>query len=342
MAGPYVYDRVLETTTTTGTGTLTLAGAVTGYQSFGAVGNTNTCMFTTYEVDADGNADGDWEVAEGAYTLSGTTLARTTILASSNAGAAVNFAAGTKRVALVVPGAFASRFLHPTAAYSSLAAYQAGRVAFPSDGLSVLRDTGSALAPWGPIWPLTDPTAQSFAWINQGGATVASGKGAIFLQSATVADEVRVQKKAAPSTPYTITAAFIPLYQNIAVPNCGLCHRQSSDGKLTLLRYIATNNGSYAPVACDVSNYTGPSAGYSATPAATPLLFTGGLVWQRIGDNGTNRTYDVSFDGVNWSNLYTVTRTTFLTADEVGFYLNNANGGFALPASVSLVSWKEG
>ena len=37
-----VYDRVQETTTTTGTGSVTLLGAVTGYQTFAVVGNSNT------------------------------------------------------------------------------------------------------------------------------------------------------------------------------------------------------------------------------------------------------------------------------------------------------------
>lgn len=86
-------DRVKETTTTTGTGTVTLAGAVTGFQSFSAIGNGNT----TYYVIA-GQTGGEWEVGLGTYTAAGTTLSRDTVLASSNAGALVNFSAGTKDV----------------------------------------------------------------------------------------------------------------------------------------------------------------------------------------------------------------------------------------------------
>ena len=86
-------DRVQETTTTTGTGTLTLGGAVTGYQSFSAIGNANTTYYTIY---ASGGSE--WEVGIGTYTASGTTLSRTTVLASSNSGSLVNFSAGTKNV----------------------------------------------------------------------------------------------------------------------------------------------------------------------------------------------------------------------------------------------------
>ena len=91
-----VKDRVKETTTTTGTGTITLAGAASGFQAFSVIGDGNT----TYYTIAGGS---EFEVGVGTYTLSGTTLSRTTILESSNAGAAVNFSAGTKDVFVTYP-----------------------------------------------------------------------------------------------------------------------------------------------------------------------------------------------------------------------------------------------
>ena len=94
-------DRVKETTTTTGTGTVTLLGASTGFQSFSAIGNTNT---TYYTIAAQTGTE--WEVGIGTYTSSGTTLARTTVISSSNAGALVNFSAGTKDVFVTYPAEF--------------------------------------------------------------------------------------------------------------------------------------------------------------------------------------------------------------------------------------------
>ena len=91
-----VKDRVKETTTTTGTGTYTLAGAVTGFETFGSVGNSNT----TYYCCTDGT---NFEVGIGTYTSSGTTLARTTILQSSNSDSAVNWSAGTRTIFCTYP-----------------------------------------------------------------------------------------------------------------------------------------------------------------------------------------------------------------------------------------------
>lgn len=91
-------DRVQETSTTSGTGTLTLLGAVTGFQSFAAVGNGNTTYYTIYE-----QGTNNWEVGIGTYTSSGTTLARNTVIASSNSGSLVNFGTALKNVFVDMP-----------------------------------------------------------------------------------------------------------------------------------------------------------------------------------------------------------------------------------------------
>jgi len=89
-------DRVKETTSTTGTGTYTLAGAVAGFEAFSSVGDGNT----TYYACTDGT---DFEVGIGTYTSSGTTLARTTILQSSNSDSAVSWSSGTRTIFCTQP-----------------------------------------------------------------------------------------------------------------------------------------------------------------------------------------------------------------------------------------------
>ena len=91
-------DRAKETTTVVGTGTATLLGAVTSYQSLAGVGNGNTTYYCIVD-----QAGANWEVGIGTYTASGTTLARTTVLASSNAGALVVFTTGVKDVFVTYP-----------------------------------------------------------------------------------------------------------------------------------------------------------------------------------------------------------------------------------------------
>ena len=92
-----VHDRVKETSTTTGTGTFTLAGAVTGFLTFSsAVGNTNTTYYAIVH-----SANSEFEVGLG--TVAAGTLARTTVITSSNSDSAVDFSAGTKNVFCTLP-----------------------------------------------------------------------------------------------------------------------------------------------------------------------------------------------------------------------------------------------
>lgn len=92
--------RVKETTDTTGTGTYTLGGAFGGFQTFlaGLVDYGSTTMYCC----TDGT---DWEIGVGTLEIGGAadTLARTSVLASSNSGSAVNWTAGEKAIFCILP-----------------------------------------------------------------------------------------------------------------------------------------------------------------------------------------------------------------------------------------------
>lgn len=171
-------DRVKDTTTTTGTGSVTLSGtAPTGFRNFASVmANSDTCFYCI-----EGGAE--WEVGLGTYVSATPALARTTVLSSSNAGAAVNFGAGTKNVfitiaadRLVIPEVTAD----PPAPASGILLY-----AKPQAGRRVPRFIGpsgldSAVQPclWGNAVTL---------WLPGTGTTAAIAFGVSWTVSATQA-----------------------------------------------------------------------------------------------------------------------------------------------------------
>ena len=94
-----INDRVKETTTTTGTGAVSLAGAVTGFETFAAgVGNSNTTYYCIAHQTA-----AEFEVGLGTLDGDSSDLTRTTVISSSNSDSAVDFAAGTKDVFCTIP-----------------------------------------------------------------------------------------------------------------------------------------------------------------------------------------------------------------------------------------------
>lgn len=97
---PAPSDLVHQTTTSTGTGNLTLS-SVNGKRTFATAYPAGTANECDYYVSNQGAAE--WE--RGTGHVSAGALVRDTVLASSNAGAAVNFSAGTKDVTNDVPAA---------------------------------------------------------------------------------------------------------------------------------------------------------------------------------------------------------------------------------------------
>jgi hypothetical protein len=159
-----IADRVRETTTTSGTGTLTLAGPYSGFQAFSVIGNGNTTYYAI--IDAQ---NGAWEVGIGAYTTSGNTLSRATVLASSNAGSLVNFGAGTKDVILTQP---ARRSVLVQEGGSGLLT---GVAAFTANGVPYANSTST----------LTTGSALTFDGAGFGVGGNASGGVRIYTRTAT-------------------------------------------------------------------------------------------------------------------------------------------------------------
>lgn len=95
-------SNVGETSTTSGTGPLSLSGAITGMIRFNAIPGVavnDTVPYSVFSVDGSGNRTAEWEIGIGTYSAANT-LTRTTVLGSSNAGAAVSFSGATLYVFL--------------------------------------------------------------------------------------------------------------------------------------------------------------------------------------------------------------------------------------------------
>lgn len=340
MAGKKIGDRVKETTTTTGTGTLSLGGAVSGkFQTFVAgVGDAAVTLYAMEHQSAD-----EWEVGVGTVTdATPDTLSRTTILASSNAGAAVNLSAGTKHVWSNVPAAFAAKYLNQTDTFANLEAGQDGQLLLPSDGFGIYRVPSGVnkYRLWGPAFPLCDPQEQTWAWVNQGTATVTTTNGGVHLHELTAeasAFQWRIRKKSVPSHPYTVTFGFMPELHYSQYSIAGVLWRDNS-GNLVVFGIRNDSSG----LNFDLNKFTSPTAFSASYIGATGAysLFSGGcpLIFVRLEDNSTNRIVSASRDGQNWIAVHSVSRTDFMTATEVGFGVS----AFSQVSGMTLLHYQEG
>lgn len=211
-----------------------------------------------------------------------------------------------------------------------------GDLYLPNNGFYVQRYSGSVWSPWGPIFPMTPPVSGDFAWDNQGSSTLDTTNGGIYISSpAASGNALHLRVKTAPSTPYTITMAFLPFMSNTNTMALGMCFRQSSDGKIVNLY----QNHLQASGVEKWTTSTSFSAAYADLGNIQPLRH--GLSWMRITDNGTNRICALSQDGQHWYDVHTVGRTDFLTADQVGFFVCGINATTTLFCSMTVLSWKQ-
>ncbi len=335
MAIPF-FDRVKETTTTTGTGTLTLLGAATNFQPFSVVGDGNQ---TYYAIED--SANDAWEVGIGTYTLSGTTLSRDTVLASSNGGSIVTLGAGTKDVFLPLPADIASAIL-PKSDISSVNSLpgspNTGDVAFTNDSLYVCRYNGTGWDRFGGAIHTNffDPNLITWSWVNQDTATVDSTNGYIYLQCVAGAGvhSINMRVKAVPTAPYTIDIAltWVGNCKNNVYTFAGLVWRNSGSGQLITLTMRGDGPFFMYDHWTDEHNYGGNLfSGNALFYAGMPMF------WVRLTDDTVNRKVYISKDGYHWEEFFSEGSGSFITPDQVGFWVDNYNADGAM----MLHSWHE-
>ena len=235
------------------------------------------------------------------------------------------------------------------AAYDAYASKPAagvpGRIFLPTDGIFFERDNGSIWERFGPLWPMTPPQASDFpTWVNQGTATIADNKGAVWLYAPYTSNtQVRMRVKDYPTPPFTVEAAFIPcVFPNTGSGIGGIGIRDSSSGKLQV--YGVTS--AYMEI-CGyrLDSPTASFNGMTNWPNSGSLhLPESNLIWVKYEDDNTNRKISVSVDGYTWTQMVSVVRTDHLTPNQIGIWTNGYPGGGAsgyVDTGVTFLHWKQ-
>ncbi len=160
--------------------------------------------------------------------------------------------------------------------------------------------------------PLTPPFAANFTAVN--GATFSDTSTGMFVSGAAAVPAIRfAAQTAAPPVGdfvvtlrgYGVTNLFGGSNQNV-----GIYLRNTGTGRITLFASQIDNT-------LLIQNWTG----FTTFSATLSTQATGGafIPWRRVRKTGVNLFFDASPDGVNWSQILTVTVASFLvTIDQVG------------------------
>jgi hypothetical protein len=209
-----------------------------------------------------------------------------------------------------------------------------GRLYLPTDGISLLRDTSSSWNPWGRVTELTaPPLASTLTAVNVTTATLVDNAGSLFLNAPSIgASHAELWVKTLAAGAYTWIVHLESWIHSSTFTSCGLALRDSGGGKLlTLEQSIFSGSLTLRVVQWTDANTRGSDAFNNTLLGKT-------YTWFKIHDDGTtNRTYSVSHDGINWLDVFTEGRTTFLgvAPNQAGVFAC-ANG---LPVAVGVYSW---
>lgn len=208
--------------------------------------------------------------------------------------------------------------LSQTGLLSAAVPNRAGNLYLPSNAMTPLRDTGSAMVPWGPLWPLADPTLQPFVQQDFGACTSDTSHGGIDISNPTTEGSFNTHALVfpAPATPYHVEFGYFQRKPSGGNNMTGACF---SDGT----QYEIFDQYFQNSINQQVVFYLTSSTGFGGTIVNTAIGSSiGFMVWARLGDDGVHKTWDVSADGYNWLQAGSELSAGSFVATKVGFYVN--------------------
>jgi hypothetical protein len=205
-----------------------------------------------------------------------------------------------------------------------------------------------------PKLAITDPvtelraTVSDFTWVNQSTST-AQDIGGKILMTAPVgagADNAHSLVITAPTAPYAIIGAFTYHSERGGAgtasppfPQAGLIARESSTGKFMTIRALPRAGTTSAQRwNAQIKRMTNPTT-FSLSLFNNGWSFGGGPIWFKIEDDNTDLVFYTSPNGIDWIELYSEIRTSFMSGgpNQVGFGINVSEGA----GSISYKSYME-
>lgn len=164
---------------------------------------------------------------------------------------------------------------------------------------------------------------QSFSWINQNGASITTeADGSLYLAGTSSASaNVQCRVFTAPATPYKYKILLTPLLPTGTFAHAGILF---SDGtKISEVDVIYDTNDLVHLSGAHYNSATSFSAALTLTPSGGYQHTAGLPLVLGLSDDGTNRKFFWYPDGYTEIQLFSESRTNFLTATEIGFFYDD-------------------
>ncbi len=207
-------------------------------------------------------------------------------------------------------------------------------------GATGAQGPAGAAGPQGPAGPPggfgpAPPSVASSTWMNQASAVAVTVNGIENISDAASEEGLHMLCQPSPATPYTITVQLRYLIQEITNKYPFVAFGFSDATKLELLDIYNNSGSGLNPGQYLSLDQWNSATSQSGTLVAVPLL--GAIVGLQVSDDGTNKTWYYSADGVVFTPLASEAHATFLTPSRVCWGLRT--NAAAQRVSNTLLAW---